>query len=272
MVIALFRYHTAPEVGPEHPYKDVLREQERTWYFNDLWLAFWSAYLLTVELGAPLKWHFQPWLTITPAMILFTTAIRVQLNPISGNYRHRMIWVQLFTDPYQDEVRMKRDYLLAGSDWFGNFSLQSLLEMLSFLFALMPLIIASGQWYTGDPIAANFHGFRIALSTGAYLLLLLTWPLIKKLNRRTRRVLDQTIQMFKGGPKNNCKDLGSSNVMYCERSDMATSDKDEAFHWLDKAVQEHSDGLAFLNVDPTDDPLRSDPRFQVLLRHLRLSQ
>ncbi|HKW33340.1 MAG TPA: tetratricopeptide repeat protein, partial [Candidatus Acidoferrum sp.] len=45
-------------------------------------------------------------------------------------------------------------------------------------------------------------------------------------------------------------------------------DKDEAFQWLEKAAEEHSDGLAFLGVDPAADSLRSDPRFQALLRRM----
>jgi tetratricopeptide (TPR) repeat protein len=47
-------------------------------------------------------------------------------------------------------------------------------------------------------------------------------------------------------------------------------DKDDAFQWLENAAEEHSDGLAFLGVDPAADSLRSDPRFQALLRRMGL--
>jgi TolB-like protein/DNA-binding winged helix-turn-helix (wHTH) protein/Tfp pilus assembly protein PilF len=46
---------------------------------------------------------------------------------------------------------------------------------------------------------------------------------------------------------------------------------DEALHWLEKAYQEHSSSLTALKVDPTYDPLRSDPRFQELLRRIGLA-
>jgi len=48
--------------------------------------------------------------------------------------------------------------------------------------------------------------------------------------------------------------------------------KDEAFLWLNKAYAQHSNALTALKVDPLYDPLRSDPRFEDLLRRVGLSQ
>ena len=48
-------------------------------------------------------------------------------------------------------------------------------------------------------------------------------------------------------------------------------EKDKAMDWLDKAYQEHSGWMLHLKVDPRLDPLRSDPRFQDLLRRVGLS-
>jgi tetratricopeptide (TPR) repeat protein len=46
--------------------------------------------------------------------------------------------------------------------------------------------------------------------------------------------------------------------------------RDKAFAWLNRAYEEHSFGLAFLKVEPRFDPLRSDARFQDLLRRMGL--
>jgi tetratricopeptide (TPR) repeat protein len=47
-------------------------------------------------------------------------------------------------------------------------------------------------------------------------------------------------------------------------------EKDQAFRWLDKAVEERSDCMVALAVDPRLDSLRSDPRFQRLQRRVGL--
>ncbi len=47
-------------------------------------------------------------------------------------------------------------------------------------------------------------------------------------------------------------------------------DNDCAFEWLEKAYQQHSDQITYIGKDPRFDPLRSDPRFQDLLRRIGL--
>ena len=46
--------------------------------------------------------------------------------------------------------------------------------------------------------------------------------------------------------------------------------QDQAFVWLEKAREEHSDWLVNLNVDPRLDRLPSDPRFADLVRRIGL--
>ena len=53
---------------------------------------------------------------------------------------------------------------------------------------------------------------------------------------------------------------------------IGVSDKEQAFAWLQKAYLEHSSSMDALKVDPIYDPLRSDARFQELLRRMGLPQ
>lgn len=47
-------------------------------------------------------------------------------------------------------------------------------------------------------------------------------------------------------------------------------DKEQAFFWLEKAYEERSNYVAYLNVFPIADPLRSDPRFTKLVQRVGL--
>ncbi|CAN5787183.1 hypothetical protein BH24ACI5_BH24ACI5_16930 [soil metagenome] len=47
-------------------------------------------------------------------------------------------------------------------------------------------------------------------------------------------------------------------------------DVDEAYRWLDIAVQEKASGLILLRVHPRLDPIRADPRYWPLVRRVGL--
>jgi len=51
----------------------------------------------------------------------------------------------------------------------------------------------------------------------------------------------------------------------------ALGEKDKAFALLDKAAAEHSTFLVYSKWEPRLDPLRSDPRFQDLLKRIGLA-
>jgi tetratricopeptide (TPR) repeat protein len=50
-------------------------------------------------------------------------------------------------------------------------------------------------------------------------------------------------------------------IIYC-----LLGDQEDAFRWLAQAEREHAVGFTFVRVDPHLESLRSDPRFQQLLR------
>jgi hypothetical protein len=45
-------------------------------------------------------------------------------------------------------------------------------------------------------------------------------------------------------------------------------EKEQAFEYLNKAVERHSWEVAFLRIDPQFDPLRGDPRFDQLVKRI----
>jgi tetratricopeptide (TPR) repeat protein len=45
---------------------------------------------------------------------------------------------------------------------------------------------------------------------------------------------------------------------------------EEALKWLEKAYEAHDQNMPYLSVDPIFDNLRADPRFQEILRRMKL--
>jgi tetratricopeptide (TPR) repeat protein len=78
-----------------------------------------------------------------------------------------------------------------------------------------------------------------------------------------QKILDALIERSKRG--------------YMPASAMATAylglgDKDQAFRWLAKGIEEREPFMSEIAVDPLYDPLRSDPRFADLLRRTNLER
>ena len=49
-------------------------------------------------------------------------------------------------------------------------------------------------------------------------------------------------------------------------------ERDEAFRWLDIAIARREDAVIHLLTNPAYDPIRKDPRFQVILERLKLAR
>ncbi|HET9742891.1 MAG TPA: protein kinase [Terriglobales bacterium] len=61
-------------------------------------------------------------------------------------------------------------------------------------------------------------------------------------------------------------------ALWIARVYAALGEKDAAFSWLERAYTERSPQMEFIAVDPRLDSLRSDPRFNVLLRKMKLEK
>jgi len=76
---------------------------------------------------------------------------------------------------------------------------------------------------------------------------------------------EKTIDDLKGRASKEYLDPGLIAYIY-----IALGDKDQAFVWLDKAYQERSGLLGWLQIEPKFAPLRSDPRYADLVRRMGL--
>jgi len=70
------------------------------------------------------------------------------------------------------------------------------------------------------------------------------------------------------------KEISHHHYVYPSRFALAylSLDEDEALTWLERAYDEKDPGLFWLKVTPVYDPLRSEPRFTVLMRKLNFLQ
>jgi serine/threonine-protein kinase len=60
-----------------------------------------------------------------------------------------------------------------------------------------------------------------------------------------------------------------SNVVWAL---MALGDRDGAFRWLERGLDERDYSMLQLKTYPNYDPLRGDPRFQALLRRMKFPE
>jgi hypothetical protein len=58
---------------------------------------------------------------------------------------------------------------------------------------------------------------------------------------------------------------------YFVLAELELGEKEQTFKWLEEAYKERTEPLLYLRVDPRLDTLRSDPRFEDLLRRVNLA-
>jgi len=84
---------------------------------------------------------------------------------------------------------------------------------------------------------------------------------------RWKGALSESIEILKDQRKTGYSVTYDIAEAYAE-----LGDKEQAFQWLNTAFQEHDIGLMRLRTDFTLDPIRSDPRFDELVRKVGLPQ
>jgi TolB-like protein len=92
------------------------------------------------------------------------------------------------------------------------------------------------------------------------------WGLVNAVNGRKDQA-EEKIRELETAGKNRYVPATYFGMLYA-----GLGKKKQAFTWLEKAYEERADGLTWLNVLPALDGLRSEPRFQDLLRRIGFAQ
>ena len=172
----------------------------------------------------------------------------LELSPSDTVMNEHMGWTYLMVRDYDRAIQSARKALEMDSDFMLAHRVLGMAYQYKGQFDLAIAESQRGVELThGDPVAKAFLA-RSYAAAGKY---------------------DQATQIL-----NELVELSAKQyVPPAEIADTfaALGRKDEAFQWLDKACDERAAALVYLKVAQVYDPLRSDPRFQDLLKRLHLN-
>jgi tetratricopeptide (TPR) repeat protein len=168
----------------------------------------------------------------------------VELDPLTPGRRHGIVWAYYFARQFDQALKVYREMLEFDPN-LGNPYLSGWIYrekgMYEEAIAEFRQILKQSP---GAPFALGHLGNAYA---------------------RAGRVREARECLRKLKQRSNADKVGTYEVAFIYAG---LGEKDQAFEWLEKAYEERDQGLSFLKVDPTLDPLRSDPRFQDLLRRM----
>ena len=98
----------------------------------------------------------------------------------------------------------------------------------------------------------------------------LKWDLVRTYVLAGRE--DEARKMLAGLLEGEPKPTGAVDGWFLPAVYASLGETDEAFRWLDAAVKEHNSFIPWMRDNPNFAPLRSDPRFQELVRYMKLPE
>jgi TolB-like protein/Tfp pilus assembly protein PilF len=168
-------------------------------------------------------------------------------------------------DPFSLSISALRGFLLENARRYDE-AIEQLHRVIS-----MDQNNYSAHWYLGhtyaasgrfqEAIAASEKAVAISRTTGALGFLGMNYGLAGR-KAEAKKILNELLELKR---HHYVTPPALANVY------IGLGDKDQAFFWLEKAYQEQSNYLTWLKVFPADDPLRSDPRLDDLLRRIGLT-
>jgi len=176
----------------------------------------------------------------------------VELDPVGDGLNSCLCWHSFAARDYDEAVRLAAKFLKSQPDdpWertiLGWTYEQKRMPEQAVAEFKRAVEITKGDPFFGDPffVAALGHAYAVA---------------------GNRREAEKILQTLSDRAKKSYVSPFDVALIYA-----ALGEKDKAFALLDKAVAEHSTFLVYSKWEPRLDPLRSDPRFQELLRRIGL--
>jgi TolB-like protein/DNA-binding winged helix-turn-helix (wHTH) protein/Flp pilus assembly protein TadD len=176
----------------------------------------------------------------------------VELDPVGDGLNSCLCWHSFAERDYDEAVRLAAKFLKSQPDdpWertiLGWTYEQKRMPEQAVAEFKRAVEITKGDPFFGDPffVAALGHAYAVA---------------------GNRREAEKILQTLSDRAKRSYVSPFDVALIYA-----ALGEKDKAFALLDKAVAERSTFLVYSKWEPRLDPLRSDPRFQELLRRIGL--
>ena len=174
----------------------------------------------------------------------------VELDPLTLERRRHIARVYFFARQFDQALRVEREILEFDSN--GR-----VLGLPSKHFIFGRIYREKGMY---EEAIAEFRDFLKKYPGAA-------WALghLGNTYARAGRVREARECLRKLQQRSNADKVGTYEVAFIHAG---LGEKDQAFEWLEKAYEVRDKGMSSLKVDPTLDPLRSDPRFQDLLRRM----
>ncbi len=199
--------------------------------------------------SATVRLHYGYYLLQTGRLeeALAESRIALELDPLSPAQHQFAGRILYFLRRYDEAIALLQKAVAA------NPSLGIVHEMLGLVYLARPLTYAQGlaeserarELMENDPMTTSQVGYAYALSG-------------------QRAKARDMLRQLERSPD------GSLRALPLARVYAGLGERDRAFSWLQKAVDQRDVALS-LQADPVYDSLRSDPRFRVLLQHVNLT-
>jgi tetratricopeptide (TPR) repeat protein len=170
----------------------------------------------------------------------------LELEPLSGLFNHEMTAVLYFSRRFDEAIQQGLTTVELSpenpiSHWYLH---KAYVQRERFAEAFAQVEV----FFEGSPEAQQ--DYRRAFESSG-------WP--GYLRKRLERLRSETLREYV--PPYSVAEIHAQ-----------LGEKEEALEWLARAVADHDDKVTFLAVEPNLDPVRSESRFQEMLRAVKLQE